>query len=127
MDLRIEENEKEVTLISEENNLGLGVEDCKEMAFGDSYPGPLIDILEGDELTPEQEEELMTACMSFYQKHRDITITEEYNFRTIWEGSLSEWEGMTDYEKAGHYIESYPDTDLTDDQIVNRLVIRHQD
>jgi hypothetical protein len=122
MEIRFENNEKEVTVILGDDNIGLCAEDCGEMAFRD-YPGPLVDILDRNEteLSPEQERELENLCLEFYQANREIAVKEECGNIYLWRGLEKEWLAMPDYDKAGHYIESYPDTTLNDEQIVSRL------
>jgi len=122
MEIRFEKTDKEVTILVDGDNVGLDAQDCGEMAFRD-YPGPLVDILDRNEteLSPEQERELGDLCLEFYQANREIAVREFGESRILWDGLEKDWLYMSDHQKAGHYIESYPDTTLNDQEIVSRL------
>ena len=122
MEIRFEKTSEEVTVIIGDDNIGLCAEDCGEMAFRD-YPGALVDILDRNEveLSPEKERELDALCLEFYQANREIAVREYGEAQAIWDGLEKDWLYMSDHQKAGHYIESYPDTTLNDQEIVSRL------
>jgi hypothetical protein len=122
MEIRFEKTDKEVTILVDGDNVGLDAQDCGEMAFRD-YPGPLVDILDRNEveLSIEQERELEDLCLGFYQANREIAVREFGESRILWQGLEKEWRAMNDRQKSDCYIDEYPDTTFTYRQIVNRL------
>ena len=122
MEIRFEKTDKEVTILVDGDNVGLDAQDCGEMAFRD-YPGPLVDILDRNEveLSIEQERELKDLCLGFYQANREIAVREFGESRILWQGLEKEWRAMNDRQKSDCYIDEYPDTTFTYRQIVNRL------
>jgi len=48
-------------------------------------------------------------------------LIEENQSKAFWVGSDEELKNMTDSDVLGHYIESYPDTELSDGEILRRV------
>lgn len=115
LDAGVEVTIKQTTIL-------LDSEECRTMAYSHT-PEKLEIVLEKHclELSESQDRKLSNLCLKAYQENREITVKEKGGNICIWWGLEKEWLAFSDYEKAGFFIESYPDTAL-DDEIVSRLV-----